>query len=135
MDESETVTPTPQEVAELEKFIKESSDAIAEKFRQMFKEKIIANGTYPETKSFQTTLFFTVLVHDEAKSIDKHFDLVKYFTEMVKETMNIPAEQMTPGLKAIEDLFEKYECMELASDIEKRLEVFKSEAMRNKLLN
>ena len=127
MDNSELVTATPQELTELEKFIKENSDAIAEKFRQMYKEEIIVNGTYPELKWFRETLFVTILKHDSAKSFDDHMEFVHHFLDMMKESMNLTAKHVTPGLKAIEDLFEKYECRQLALVIEKRVEEWKTE--------
>ena len=133
MNDTEEVTETPKELTEVEKAIKESSDEIAEIFRQMFNEEILVNGTYPEIKNFQTALFFIVLVHDETKTIDKHLEVVKYFMAMTKGTEKIPAKELTPGLKAIKDLFVKYECRHLALDIEKRFENLKSDIISSNL--
>lgn len=135
MDNNATeVEPEDEQFTEEQKrFIKDSSDQIADKFRQMFREEIVTNSTYPEMKGFQQTLFFTYLIHDDTKRIEKHLELVENFIMMMREVMNMPAEHATPGLKAIEDLMEKYGCMELASNIEKRIEQYKLEEERKAL--
>ena len=125
MDDSETVTASPQEIAELEEFVSEKGDEIAEKFRHLLKEDVIANPTYLETKNFRVFLHFAVIVHDETDVFDHHLGLLKYHAKTVNDIMNIPAQDLTTGLKAIKDLLDKYECGPLALEVETKLNAVK----------
>ena len=51
-----------------------------------------------------------LILNDATKTIDDHIEFVHHFLDLMKESKNLSAKHVTPGLKAIDDLLEKYEC-------------------------
>lgn len=116
---------------EQESFIKTSSNQIADKYRHMFKDPAIVNSIEPEFKEFQASIYFTLLRHDSAKGLREHMKLVEDFLYVMNKLSKITPDQITPGIKLIEDLLEKYECRQMVSEFEKRIEELKPVEERN----